>query len=99
MAPELIAQVIALTQVHFAENIEIGVEVHPRDASIERLEQLKRYGVNRCIALGVDHLSAYPLITFEHTALGKLVREGKFQEYSARKRARKRSLSTYFCQM
>jgi len=150
MTPELIHQVITLTQATFAENVEIGVEVHPRDATIERLEQLKQYGVNRislgietfqdallrtlgrgytgqqaeqaiqnakkvgfacmdvnliygipgqevqdpiddvkrCIALGVDHLSAYPLITFEHTYLGKLVREGKFKEYSGRKRAR-----------
>jgi len=150
MTPELIAQVIALTQPNFAENVEIGVEVHPKDATIERLEQFKRYGVNRislgietfqdallrtlgrgytgqqaeqaihnatqvgfacvdvnliygisgqeiqdpihdvkrCMALGVDHLSAYPLITFEHTHLGKLVREGKFQEYHERKRAR-----------
>jgi oxygen-independent coproporphyrinogen-3 oxidase len=150
MTPDLIHQVISLAQSHFAQNVEIGVEVHPRDASIEHLEQLKRYGVNRislgietfqdpllrklgrgytgqqaeqairharevgfecvdvnliygipgqeiqdpiddvsrCIALGVDHLSAYPLITFEHTALGKLVREGKVKEYDERKRAR-----------
>ena len=149
MTPELIEQVIALTQARFAENIEIGVEVHPRDATLERLEQLKRSGVNRislgietfqnallrtlgrnytaeqaeeaiqnakqvgfacvdinliygipgqelqdpledvkrCIALGVDHLSAYPLITFEHTHLGKLVREGNVKEYDERKRA------------
>jgi len=149
MTPELIQQVITLTQAKCSEHVEIGVEVHPRDATIERLEQLKQYGVNRislgietfqdallkslgrgytgqqveeaihhakevgfacvdvnliygipgqevqdpiddvnrCIALGVDHLSAYPLITFEHTALGKLVREGKFKEYSDRKRA------------
>ncbi len=149
MTPELIEQVITLTQARFAENVEIGVEVHPRDATVERLEQLKRYGVNRislgietfqdallrrlgrgytaqqaqqtilnakevgfacvdvnliygipgqelqdsiddvnrCIALGIDHLSAYPLITFEHTYLGKLVRQGTFKEYSERKRA------------
>jgi menaquinone C8-methyltransferase len=150
MTPELIQQAITLTQARFAENVEIGVEVHPRDATPERLEQLKAYGVDRislgietfqdallrtlgrgytgqqaeqaihnakdagfacldvnliygipgqelqdsvadvtrCIALGVDHLSAYPLITFEHTHLGKLVREGKFNEYSDRKRAK-----------
>ncbi len=150
MTPELIHQVITLTQSKFAEHVEIGVEVHPRDATIERLEQLKRYGVNRislgietfqdtllrtlgrsytgeqaeqaihhakqvgfacvdvnliygipgqeihdpiddvkrCIALGVDHLSAYPLITFEHTNLGKLVRDGKFKGYDERSRAR-----------
>ncbi len=149
MTPELIERVINLTQPHFAENVEIGVEVHPRDATVERLQQLKRYGVNRislgietfqdtllrrlgrgytaqqaeqailnakevgfacldvnliygipgqelqdpiddvnrCIAIGVDHLSAYPLITFEHTYLGKLVREGKFQGYGERARA------------
>lgn len=150
MTPELVGQIIALTHTHCAEQVEIGVEVHPRDATLERLEQLKRYGVNRislgietfhdallrtvgrgytaeqaqqailnakhvgfvcvdvnliygipgqdiqdsvddvnrCIALGVDHLSAYPLITFEHTHLGKLVREGTFKEYGNRKRAR-----------
>lgn len=150
MVPEVIQQVISLTKFKFAEEMEIGVEVHPRDATIERLEQFKRYGVNRislgietfqdallrklgrgytgqqaeqaihnakevgfecvdvniiygipgqeiqdqledvkrCIALGVDHLSAYPLITFEHTRLGKLVREGKFKEYNQIKRAR-----------
>jgi len=150
MTPELVGQIIALTHTYCAEQVEIGVEVHPRDATLERLEQLKRYGVNRislgietfhdallrtlgrgytaeqaeqailnakhvgfvcvdvnliygipgqdiqdsindvnrCMALGVDHLSAYPLITFEHTHLGKLVREGTFKEYGNRKRAR-----------
>ena len=159
MTPELIEQVITLTQPLFAENIEIGVEVHPKDATIERLQQLKRYGVNRislgietfqdpllrrlgrgytalqaeqailnakavefacldvnliygipgqklqdpiddvnrCIALGVDHLSAYPLITFEHTYLGKLVRAGKFQEYSKRARARTQKAIARVC--
>jgi coproporphyrinogen III oxidase-like Fe-S oxidoreductase len=40
MTPELIQQVITLTQAKCAEHVEIGVEVHPRDATIERLEQL-----------------------------------------------------------
>lgn len=149
MTPELIEQVITLTQPLFAEDVEIGVEVHPKDATIERLQQLKRSGVNRislgietfhdallqrlgrgyteqqaeqailnakdvgftcldvnliygipgqelqdpiddvnrCIAMGVDHLSAYPLITFEHTYLGKRVREGTFKDYGERARA------------
>jgi len=150
MTPDLIEQVIALTRHRFAEQVEIGVEVHPHDATPEQLARLKRSGVNRislgietfqeellrilgrnytasqaeqaiqharqagfdcvdvnliygipgqrpenaladvnrCIALGVDHLSAYPLITFEHTHLGKLVAEGKLREYGDRQRAR-----------
>ena len=53
MTPELIERVIMVTKTHFAENVEIGVEVHPRDATIARLQQLKRYGVNR-ISLGIE---------------------------------------------
>jgi coproporphyrinogen III oxidase-like Fe-S oxidoreductase len=53
MTPELIGQVIALTQHHLAKDVEIGVEVHPRDATLEGLEQFKRYGVNR-ISLGIE---------------------------------------------
>lgn len=149
MTPDLIERVIALTRGRFAEQVEIGVEVHPHDATPEQLERLRRSGVNRislgietfqkellrilgrnyttsqaeqaiqharqagfdcvdvnliygipgqrpedaladvnrCIALGVNHLSAYPLITFEHTHLGKLVAEGKFREYGDRQRA------------
>jgi oxygen-independent coproporphyrinogen III oxidase len=159
MTPELIEQIIILTRATCAEHVEIGVEVHPVDATVERLEQLKRYGVNRislgietfqdallkklgrgytglqaeqailhakhvgfacvdvnliygipgqtgqdsiddvkrCIALGVDHLSAYPLITFEHTRLGKLVRDGKFNEVSDRSRARTQKAIARVC--
>lgn len=150
MTPELIERIIALIRATCTEHVEIGVEVHPVDATIERLEQLKQYGVNRislgietfqeallkllgrgytgeqaeqailsakhvgfacvdvnliygipgqtkqssiddvnrCITLGVDHLSAYPLLTFEHTRLGKLVRNGTFHEVSESSRAR-----------
>ncbi|HEY1390439.1 MAG TPA: coproporphyrinogen-III oxidase family protein [Ktedonobacterales bacterium] len=150
MTPDLIQRVITQTQAIFAEHAEIGVEIHPRDATVEQLRMLKQMGVNRislgietfqarllrilgrnytpdqaeqaiknaraigfecvdvnliygipgqtmqgavddvsrCIALGVDHLSAYPLITFEHTYLGKLVKGGKFREYGARERAK-----------
>lgn len=150
MTPDLIQRVIAQARPKFAEQIEIGVEVHPRDATIEQLRTLKQAGVNRislgietfqgellrilgrgytleqaeqaiqnarnvgfvcvdvnliygipgqemrgalddvrrCIALGVDHLSAYPLVTFEHTHFGKLVREGKFREYGDGQRAK-----------
>ena len=150
MTPELIARIITLTRASCVEHVEIGVEVHPVDATVERLAQLKRYGVNRislgietfqegllkllgrgysseqaeqailnakrigfdcvdvnliygipgqtgqdslddvnrCIALGVDHLSAYPLLTFEHTRLGTLVRNGTFHEASQGSRAR-----------
>lgn len=150
MTPDLIEQVIAQTRAKFAAHVEIGVEVHPRDASVAQLQRLKLAGVNRislgiesfqeellrllgrnytsdqaelaiqnaravgfecvdvnliygipgqemhgaladvnrCIALGVDHLSAYPLITFEHTRLGKLVEQGKVKEYGDRARAR-----------
>lgn len=142
MTPDLIEQIIALTRATCTQQVEIGVEVHPVDATVRRLEQLKQCGVNRislgietfqdellktlgrgytgeqaeqailnaiqvgfacvdvnlmygmpgqsgqdslndvrrCIALGVDHLSAYPLMTFEHTRLGTLVRNGTFKE-------------------
>lgn len=148
MTPDLIERIIAMTRDRFAEEVEIGVEAHPHDATPEHLAQLKRAGVNRislgietfqeellrilgrnytrteaeeaiqnarqagfdcvdvnmiygipgqrradavadvnhCIALGVDHLSAYPLITFEHTHLGKLVAEGRIREYGDRAR-------------
>lgn len=160
MTPDLIQQVIAQTRPNFTEHVEIGVEVHPRDATVEQLRTLKQAGVNRislgmetfqpdllrllgrnytaeeakqaiqnaraagfacvdvnliygipgqemqhaladvnrCIALGVDHLSAYPLVTFEHTRLGKLVREGKFREYGDRNRARTQRAIARICQ-
>ena len=150
MTPALIERIITLARPYFAEGAEVGVEVHPYDAAPERLEELRRMGVNRislgietfqedllrllgrgythaqaeqaiqwakaagftcvdvnliygipgqtaqgalddvkrCVALGVDHLSAYPLITFEQTHLGKLVAEGKLREYGDLQRAR-----------
>jgi menaquinone C8-methyltransferase len=159
MTPDLIGRVISLAAPKFAPDVEIGVEVHPNDATTERLEQLKRFGVNRislgietfddlllrrlgrhytsqqaedairrarnvgfecvdvnviygipgqevqysiadvrrCIALGVDHLSAYPLITFEHTWLGKQVRAGKFTEYGAWQRAKAQRAIARIC--
>ena len=159
MTPDLIRRVIRLAERKFAPHVEIGVEVHPRDATMERLGQLKAMRVNRislgietfddrllrrlgrqyssqqaeqairqarntgfecvdvnliygipgqnvhdpvadaerCIALGVDHLSAYPLITFDHTALGKLVRLGRFTEYGARQRAQAQRAIAHIC--
>lgn len=150
MTPDLIERIIALARNHFAAGVEIGVEVHPRDATAEGLARLRAAGVdrislgietfqegllrllgrdytrdeaelaiqnarqagfacvdvnliygipgqrrkdaladvNRCVALGVDHLSAYPLITFAHTHLGRLVAAGKLREYGDRERAR-----------
>ena len=160
MTPALIERMITLTRAFCVEQAEIGVEVHPVDATVERLEQLKQYGVNRislgietfqegllkllgrgytaeqaeqailaakrvgfacvdvnliygipgqtehsslddvnrCIALGVDHLSAYPLLTFEHTRLGKLVRNGTFREVSESSRARTQRAIARVCQ-
>lgn len=159
MTPDLIQQVIQQAQGRFAEHIEIGVEIHPNDATVEQLRALNHMGVNRvslgietfkrellrllgrnytpeqaeqaiqsaraigfecvdvnliygipgqqvesaladvrrCVALGVDHLSAYPLITFEHTRLGRLVKEGKFREYGDRQRARTQREIARFC--
>lgn len=159
MSPETINHVIKLSKSKFAKIVEVGVEIHPRDATVEILQQLKDYGVNRislaietfrddilkklgrtydgnraelaiknaqkvkfecidvniiygipgqeiqgsiddvkhCIELGVDHLSAYPLITFEHTYLGKLVREGKFKEYNDRKRLKTQKAIAQTC--
>ena len=159
MTPDLIQQAITQTHARLADHAEIGVEVHPRDATVEQLRMLKQMGVNRislgietfqatllrvlgrnytprqaeqaiqsaravgfecvdvnliygilgqtmqsalddvsrCIALGVDHLSAYPLITFEHTYLGKLVKAGKFREYGARERAKTQRTIASIC--
>ncbi len=159
MVPELIQRIITLTKAKCTEHVEIGVEVHPVDATVQRLEQLKQYGVNRislgietfqesllktlgrgytgeqakqailnakrvgfacvdvnlmygipgqagqdsiadikqCIALGVDHLSAYPLITFEHTRLGKLARDGMFNEVSDKSRSRTQKAVARVC--
>jgi oxygen-independent coproporphyrinogen-3 oxidase len=144
MAPETIKKIINVVRPYFAKKVEIGIEVHPKDASVNFFQKLKKYGVNRislgietfkeellreigrdytskeaklaiinaqkvkfectdvnlvygipgqkiqysiddikeCLDLEVDHLSAYPLITFEHTPLGKFVRQGKFREYN-----------------
>ncbi|MBC8138429.1 MAG: radical SAM protein [Fibrella sp.] len=51
--PELIAATIEQLEPDLAPNAEIGVEVHPADASIEMLERLKALGVNR-ISLGIE---------------------------------------------
>ena len=40
----------------------------------------------KCIALGVDHISAYPLISFKHTPLGKRVERNCFPHYGYRAR-------------
>ena len=159
MAPEIINDVISQIKSKFVKEVEIGVEVHPRDASIELLRLLKGYGVNRislgietfrddllkkmariydgkqaeqaiqnakkvgfdcldvniiygipgqeiedsivdvkrCITLGIDHISAYPLITFEHTYFGSLVREGKLEEYKDRKRLKAQKSIAEIC--
>lgn len=129
---------------------EIGVEVHPQNATLELLQQLRALGVTRislgietfrpdllkklaraytpeqaeqairdakamgfecvdvnlifsipgqreeetaedarrCLALGVDQLSAYQLFTFVHTPIGKRVAHGDFQVYGDRPRLR-----------
>lgn len=148
VTPDLIEQTIAMTRPFLLAGAEIGVEVHPCDASPEMLQRLKEIGVTRislgietfrpdllkmlarrytpeqaeeairqakkldfdcvdvnllfgipgqnewetaedakrCLALGVDQLSAYQLFTFVHTPLGRRVRHGDFAVYGDRAR-------------
>ena len=131
--PELVEHVMAMTRSKLIAGAEVGVEVHPADASPALLERLRAAGVNRislgietlrpdllkvlvrrytpemaveavrtaqatgfscvdvnlihgitgqrvedaemdaerCVALGVDQISAYPLFSFVHTTLGQ----------------------------
>ncbi|MCB9771323.1 MAG: radical SAM protein [Candidatus Omnitrophica bacterium] len=159
MTPELIASVIDRFKDYFVRDIEIGVEVHPQDASLKMLNYLKQTGVNkislgietfredllrrlgrfysvdeainsvknaqtigfecidinliygisgqnvtdsqkdvqRCIELGVDHISAYPLMTFIHTTLGKEVNRGEFNHYDDTKRVETQKIISQAC--
>jgi oxygen-independent coproporphyrinogen-3 oxidase len=40
----------------------------------------------RCLSLGVDQISAYPLFTFVHTPLGRRIANGRFPQYGDRAR-------------
>ena len=53
--------------------------------------------VERCLGLGVDQVSAYPLFTFAHTPLGRLVAEGRFPSYGDRSRLRAQRLVSEAC--
>lgn len=53
--PELIEHVMAAVQPILANGAEVGVEVHPADASPQLLQRLRRTGVNR-VSLGIETL-------------------------------------------
>jgi oxygen-independent coproporphyrinogen-3 oxidase len=53
--PELVERVVAMLEPKLAPGAEVGVEVHPADASPLLLERLSRSGVNR-ISLGIETL-------------------------------------------
>jgi menaquinone C8-methyltransferase len=55
--PDIIEAVIAQVAPFAAAGCEVGVEVHPADASREMLERLKRAGVTR-ISLGIESYRA-----------------------------------------
>ena len=148
MTLDLVCDVIDLLKDHLKAAAELGVEVHPLDASRSNLQRLKEAGINRvsigvetfnpvllkrvgraytprqaeqsieeavsvgflcvdvnliygipgqsvqdsiedtkrCLELGVNHLSAYPLISFKHTPLGRRVDRNIFPHYGRRMR-------------
>jgi oxygen-independent coproporphyrinogen-3 oxidase len=53
MVPQLVSDVIRQLEPRLTENAEVGVEVHPRDATHQTLRYLRRAGVNR-ISLGIE---------------------------------------------
>lgn len=154
--PELIERVMAIARPTLTASAEVGVEVHPADASPALLGRLRNAGVNRislgietlrpdllrmlarrytpeqaleavraaraadfgcvdvnlihgipeqrvmdaeedaerCIALGVDQISAYPLFGFAHTPLG---RDGRVQRPGERERLRAQRAVSRVC--
>jgi coproporphyrinogen III oxidase-like Fe-S oxidoreductase len=154
--PELIEQVMTMMRSRLATGAEVGVEVHPADASPALLSRLQESGVNRisfgietlrpdllrllarrytpekaleavraagamglscvdvnlihgipgqrmedavtdaerCVALGVDQISAYPLFGFAHTPLG---RDGRFRPSGERERLRAQKAVSRVC--
>jgi oxygen-independent coproporphyrinogen-3 oxidase len=153
VTPDLIRASLELIRPALLPEADVGVEVHPADASPALLEELRGMGVNRvslgvesfradllkrlgrtyapqeaeeavrsaraagfacvdvnlicaipgqspqetaaearrCLELGADQISAYTLFTFEHTALGRRVRERRVPLYGdlARLRAQR----------
>jgi menaquinone C8-methyltransferase len=148
VTPELIRQSVEQMSPFLAADAEIGVEVHPGDATLHLLGELHAMGVNRvslgvetfrpdllkrlgrtytpaqaeqairdaraagfrcvdvnlicaipgqsdqdtaadaarCLALGVDQISAYTLFTFGHTTLGRQIRQRRLPVYGDRAR-------------
>jgi coproporphyrinogen III oxidase-like Fe-S oxidoreductase len=146
--PELVELVLELTRPWLTPGVEVGVEVHPADATPEQLTRLATAGVtrvslgietlrpdllrllgrtytplqalaaihraracgfdcvdvnlifaipgqsaadavhdaDRCLELGIDQLSAYPLFTFPYTALGQRVATGALRPVGDRTR-------------
>lgn len=154
--PELVELVIALVRPKLGAGAEVGVEVHPADASPALLERLRKAGANRislgietlsphllrmlarrytpetaleavraaraagfscvdvnlihgipgqrvedamadaerCVALGVDQISAYPLFSFAHTPLG---RNSRVRPPGERERLRAQKMVSKVC--
>ncbi len=57
VTPDLIRDAIEITRPHLAANADVGVEVHPADATAELLADLRALGVNR-VSLGVETFRA-----------------------------------------
>jgi oxygen-independent coproporphyrinogen-3 oxidase len=157
--PDLIEAALEQVRHRLAPGAELGVEVHPRDASAALLERLRNAGVNRislgietfrgdllgllgrtytpeqgaeavsrarasgfdcvdvnliygisgqseadavkdaerCLALGVDQISSYPLFTFVHTALGRRVQRGQLPSSGERARLRAQTAVSHLC--
>jgi coproporphyrinogen III oxidase-like Fe-S oxidoreductase len=70
-------------------NLLFGI---PGQAETETAEDARR-----CLALGVDQVSAYQLFTFVHTPLGKKVRHGDFAVYGDRARLRAQHRLSQVC--
>jgi oxygen-independent coproporphyrinogen-3 oxidase len=60
----------------------------------EQAPEQAEHDAQTCLELGVDQISAYPLFTFEHTQLGRRLRERKYPRVGERARYRaQRSVS------
>ncbi|MDQ2730415.1 MAG: radical SAM protein [Armatimonadota bacterium] len=79
-AEEAIRQARALRFECVDVNLLFGI---PGQAETETAEDAKR-----CLALGVDQVSAYQLFTFVHTPIGRRVTHGDFEIYGDRARLR-----------
>jgi len=138
LSPSIVERVINLLRPHFADGVEVAIELHPSDCSAILLRELREIGINKvsigvesfsqkvlntlgreyspddakraivyakregfdcvdinllysipqqsiedavsdvstAISHGADHISAYPLFAFRHTASGRSLKSG-----------------------